>query len=388
MQGARGTRGRRVDAARSARSSETPTSAGWSSRAAGSTHRQLVVFRRPRGLCVRPGRRGRSRRRQRDADAAGRDRLARSSRGSPTDTAAKLVMIVTDVDPGRADGRSPRSSSQRGPAAHRLRRRRSCRTVVGVAFRPAQAALLPRLARDPAELTAANVASSTLEAVGDVRRTGARRHPPRAHEHRDRLRRQRPVVRLVGVARARGAGWRGNASREGGRRPRPRRRRRAGEGIRALVANRRPSRPDGPVHGADPCRGGAQRARGGRLRFELLDVGSAGVGASNAALGSRRPRRRLRRSRPRDARPPRRRFRARDRAVRHPVGLDGDHVVGGRSRCSRSAFVGLGNSIVDINALDDHAADRPGRGAGPGARRARGGPDRLDRASGACSRRC
>lgn len=39
-------------------------------------------------------------------------------------------------------------------------------TVVGTAFRPAQAALLPHLARDPAELTAANVASSTLEAMG------------------------------------------------------------------------------------------------------------------------------------------------------------------------------------------------------------------------------
>jgi MFS family permease len=39
-------------------------------------------------------------------------------------------------------------------------------TVAGTAFRPAQAALLPHLARDPAELTAANVASSTLEAVG------------------------------------------------------------------------------------------------------------------------------------------------------------------------------------------------------------------------------
>jgi MFS family permease len=37
--------------------------------------------------------------------------------------------------------------------------------LVGVAFRPAQAALLPRLAGDPAELSAANVTASTIDAV-------------------------------------------------------------------------------------------------------------------------------------------------------------------------------------------------------------------------------
>ena len=39
-------------------------------------------------------------------------------------------------------------------------------TVSGTVFRPAQAALLPHLARSPAALTAANVSSSTLESVG------------------------------------------------------------------------------------------------------------------------------------------------------------------------------------------------------------------------------
>ena len=39
-------------------------------------------------------------------------------------------------------------------------------TVTGTVFRPAQAALLPSLVRTPNELTAANVASSTIESIG------------------------------------------------------------------------------------------------------------------------------------------------------------------------------------------------------------------------------
>jgi MFS family permease len=41
-------------------------------------------------------------------------------------------------------------------------------SVISTAFRPAQAALLPSLARTPEELTAANVSSSTLESLGFV----------------------------------------------------------------------------------------------------------------------------------------------------------------------------------------------------------------------------
>ena len=41
-----------------------------------------------------------------------------------------------------------------------------CTSVAGTAFRPAQAALMPSLANHPGELTAANVASSTIESVG------------------------------------------------------------------------------------------------------------------------------------------------------------------------------------------------------------------------------
>ncbi|HWN22769.1 MAG TPA: MFS transporter, partial [Gaiellaceae bacterium] len=39
-------------------------------------------------------------------------------------------------------------------------------SIVGTAFRPAQAALLPSLARTPEELSAANVTSSTVESIG------------------------------------------------------------------------------------------------------------------------------------------------------------------------------------------------------------------------------
>ena len=77
----------------------------------------------------------------------------------------KLVMIVTDVIRAALMVAAAVTIWQ-GWSAYIVYVIVALSTIVGTAFRPAQAALLPHLARNPAELTAANVASSTLEAVG------------------------------------------------------------------------------------------------------------------------------------------------------------------------------------------------------------------------------
>ena len=77
----------------------------------------------------------------------------------------KLVMVVTDVIRAALMVAAAVTIWQ-GWSAYIVYLIVALSTIVGTAFRPAQAALLPHLARNPAELTAANVASSTLEAVG------------------------------------------------------------------------------------------------------------------------------------------------------------------------------------------------------------------------------
>ena len=77
----------------------------------------------------------------------------------------KLVMIVTDIVRAALMVAAALTIWQ-GWSAYIVYAIVGLSTVVGTAFRPAQAALLPHLARNPAELTAANVASSTIESVG------------------------------------------------------------------------------------------------------------------------------------------------------------------------------------------------------------------------------
>ena len=79
--------------------------------------------------------------------------------------ARKLVMVLSDVIRAVIIGVATVIVASNGPAlvVYVLA---TLSAVAGTAFRPAQAAVLPALARDPGELTAANVASSTIESVG------------------------------------------------------------------------------------------------------------------------------------------------------------------------------------------------------------------------------
>lgn len=77
----------------------------------------------------------------------------------------KLVMIVSDVVRAALMAAAALTIWQ-GWSAYVVYGIVGASTVAGTVFRPAQAALLPHLVRNPAELTAANVASSTLESVG------------------------------------------------------------------------------------------------------------------------------------------------------------------------------------------------------------------------------
>jgi len=74
------------------------------------------------------------------------------------------VMLVADLTRFTALGSAALATAMHGPVAI-VYVLATVTTIVGTVFRPAEAALLPTVARSPEELTASNVCSSTLDSV-------------------------------------------------------------------------------------------------------------------------------------------------------------------------------------------------------------------------------
>jgi MFS family permease len=154
--------------------------------------------------------------------------------------------------------------------------------LIASAFRPAQAALLPSLARSPQELTAANVAASAIDSVGAF--VGPA------------LGGLLLAVSDVGWVLAFNAltfVWSGYlVARLGREREEPPPRPRAAEGlltmltagVRAIASDRRVTLLVG-LYGAQTLVAGALPVLLVSAALDLLEIGEAGVGTLNAALG-------------------------------------------------------------------------------------------------------
>jgi MFS family permease len=77
----------------------------------------------------------------------------------------RTVMLSSDLLRAALMGSMAATALLGGPAAV-VYALAACSAAAGTAFRPAQAALMPSLVRSPEELTASNVASSTVESAG------------------------------------------------------------------------------------------------------------------------------------------------------------------------------------------------------------------------------
>ena len=214
-------------------------------------------------LCIRPGRRRGGRSRQCDPDDPGCAR--RTLTGSLADRFdRRRVMISADVvRAALMVGAAVTIWLDGAPAVVYCIVGLS--TITSTVFLPAEAALLPSLVRSPGELTAANVAQSTVIATAEFAGPCGRRTPPRRDEHPGGVHGQRCIVSLVCGARD-GDPGRGSPA-ETHSRPSPRRstvatalRRGDGRGAGDLLESRAPP-SHGPLHGSDACRGGAPSAR-------------------------------------------------------------------------------------------------------------------------------
>ena len=156
-------------------------------------------------------------------------------------------------------------------------------SILGTAFMPAEAALLPDLARTPEELTAANVVRSTIESVGTFAgpAIGGALLAFWSPGTVMLVTAAAFVWGAVLVSLIRPAAIRGERSTGRGERRLPARGRRRVPGDRPRPP---PSRRGRPLRGADAPRGRPQRPRR-RHALDLLNRGDSAVGLLNAAMG-------------------------------------------------------------------------------------------------------
>ena len=213
----------------------------------------------------------------------------------PAAIASPFLATLADRYPPRAgdDGHRPDPGGADGARRRRDRHRRAALIVyavviltnlVGVAFRPAQAALLPGLARDPAELSAANVAASTLDAVstfagpaiGGIILALWNVRPSSASTPLWFL---SSAVLLVGLRAPAPAASPPDAVRQP-----PRIRLGAARGDARVASDRNVATVTG-LYTAQAFIAGALNVLVVLVAFELIDAGDAGVGYLSAALG-------------------------------------------------------------------------------------------------------
>jgi MFS family permease len=153
--------------------------------------------------------------------------------------------------------------------------------VVGTAFRPAQAALIPSLARTPQELSAANVASSTVESVGSLM-------GPALGGILLAVTSPEIVVGVNAVSflwsSLMVAGISAVPVQRSARGERPRFRSEAAAGFRTIAAEP-PLRLVAAVYAAQTVVAGAYTVLVVAASIELLDMGESGFGFLNAAVG-------------------------------------------------------------------------------------------------------
>ena len=249
--------------------------------------------------------------------------------------------------------------------------------VIGITFRPAQAALLPLLAQNPAELAAANVAASTLDAVSTFVGPAIGGVVLAFSSVETVFADQRPLVPVVGrrasrpprrpapdPARARPQGPGGFASE-------------LTEGLRAVVSDRNVATVSA-LYAGQAFVAGAMNVLVVVVALRLVDAGAGGRGLAQCGARARRLRRRIRRTRARHEEPPRRRFRARRRPVRGSVRPDRHlrQLSGGTRRVRDRRRRQLGRGHRSVDAVPAYRRRSPAR---PRARCARRNPVRSDR---------